>query len=269
MMTKWTESDIDRDGVNLHYYRTGQGELPALVLAHGFSDNGLCWTRAAKGLEAHFDRVMVDARNHGKSSRAPANLEDMADDLLCVISTLKLVQPLVLGHSMGASMAADLAARYPEVVSKLILEDPPWTKHQGVDREGDLEKRREGFRQYLASLQSMSEEQVMDFGKKTNPSWHEEDMPAWVASKKQVGAEAMEGLSMGRWTDTVDQIRCPTLLVYADGEKDGIVTHDIAKQISSTNDSFKVQHIENAGHNTRREQFEPYLAAVKGFLLES
>lgn len=267
-MTKWTEGDIDRDGINLHYYRTGHGELPALLLAHGFSDNGLCWTRVAKGLEADFDVVMVDARNHGKSSRAPANLEAMADDLLCVITSLKLDRPLVLGHSMGASMAADLAARYPEVVSRLILEDPPWTRHQGLDRAGDLEKRREGFKQYMASLDAMSETQVMDFGKKTNPTWHEDDMPAWATSKKQVGVGAMEGLSMGKWADTVDQICCPTLLVYADGERDGIVTHDVAQKITSANHYFKVQHIKNAGHNTRREQFEPYLAAVKKFLLE-
>tara|TARA_R110002111_G_scaffold148295_1_gene215443 strand:+ start:70 stop:873 length:804 start_codon:yes stop_codon:yes gene_type:complete len=267
-MSGWTEGVIDHGGVSIHYHRTGTADLPPLVLAHGFSDNGLCWNRLAQGLEAHFDIIMPDARNHGQSSRAPAGLEVMADDLLAVIDGLKLEQPVVLGHSMGASMAADLAARNPATVAKLLLEDPPWTKHQGNDREGDLEKRREGFRQYMSTLEAMSEEQVMAFGKQTNPTWHEADMAAWAASKKQVGAEAMEGLSMGKWADTVDNIRCPSLLLYADGERDAIVTHDIAQQIAGRNDCFKVQHIPAAGHNTRRENFEPYLAAVKSFLLD-
>jgi pimeloyl-ACP methyl ester carboxylesterase len=274
-MTQWTEGDVDHNDINIHYYRTGRGELPALVLAHGFSDNGLCWTRVVKGLEAYFDIVMVDARNHGKSSRGPASLGAMTDDLYSVITTLNLNRPVVLGHSMGASMAADLAARHPKVVSKLLLEDPPWTKHQGVNREGDAEKRSAGFRHYLSSLEVMTEVQIIDFGKKLNPTWHDDDMPAWAASKKQVSAEAMDGLSMGKWSDTVAQIQCPTLLIYADGasnsnsngNNDAIVTHDIADQVAAVNGCIKVKHIKNAGHNTRREQFEAYLFAVTEFLL--
>jgi len=37
------------------------------VLAHGFSDDGLCWTPVAEKLAADYDVIMVDARGHRRS----------------------------------------------------------------------------------------------------------------------------------------------------------------------------------------------------------
>ena len=58
-MTLWQSGDIVVNGLTLHYTRTG-GAKPPVVLAHGFSDDGLCWTPVAEALEADFDVVMVD-----------------------------------------------------------------------------------------------------------------------------------------------------------------------------------------------------------------
>ena len=265
-MNHWTQGDSNTGEINIHYYRTGRGDLPPLVLCHGFSDNGLCWTRVAKALESEFDIIMMDARNHGLSGRGKASLQKMVDDLASLIGALDLHQPALLGHSMGASMVADLAARYPALASRILLEDPPWTKYDGVVREQEAEQRRAGFRQYLASLVSMTQDQIIEFGKRQNPTWHELEMPAWAASKLQVSELAMEGLILGRWTETVAQIKCPAWLIYADGEHDGIVKHDIAHQVVSINSRFMLRHIDNAGHNIRREQFAAYISAVKAAL---
>ena len=50
-MTHWQSGDIRVNGLMLHYTRTG-GAKPPVVLAHGFSDDGLCWTPVAEALEA-------------------------------------------------------------------------------------------------------------------------------------------------------------------------------------------------------------------------
>jgi len=152
-------------------------------------------------------------------------------------------------------------------VSRILLEDPPWTKHQGAVRDKDVAQRREGFRQYLASLTNKTEAQIMVFGKQQNPTWHADELPAWAASKKQVSELAMEGLTLGNWSETVAQIQCPAWLIYADGERDGIVKHDIAQQVAAMNSHFTLRHIEDAGHNTRREQFDRYMLAVGEGLL--
>ena len=103
-MSSWLEGDIDAGGVRIHYCRTvGEGDLPAMVLAHGFTDNGLCWRRTAMHLENDFDVVMVDARNHGRSATAGGGFTDLVNDLAAVIVGLDLVNPTAIGHSIGAA----------------------------------------------------------------------------------------------------------------------------------------------------------------------
>jgi len=63
----WFEGTVMANGIHQHYYRTG-GDKPSLILLHGFSENGLCWSRVAKALEQDNDVIMVDARGHGLSS---------------------------------------------------------------------------------------------------------------------------------------------------------------------------------------------------------
>ena len=62
MLAHWIQNDLLVNGVRLHYYRTGHGDKPPLVLVHGFSDNGLCWTPVARDLEAEYDVIMPDMR---------------------------------------------------------------------------------------------------------------------------------------------------------------------------------------------------------------
>jgi len=65
-MAAWQSGDIVVNGLTLHYTRTG-GTKPPVVLAHGFSDDGLCWMPVAEALAADYDIVMVYARGHGRS----------------------------------------------------------------------------------------------------------------------------------------------------------------------------------------------------------
>ena len=65
-MAFWKAGDVEVDELRLHYTRTGGANLP-IVLAHGFSDDGLCWTPVAELLAAEFDVIMVDARCHRQS----------------------------------------------------------------------------------------------------------------------------------------------------------------------------------------------------------
>jgi len=113
-MAAWISADLSLHGVRLHYYRTG-GSKPAVVLAHGFSDNGLCWTPVAQALEAQYDVVMYDARGHGLSDLPEAGADgDVAPaDLAGLVQSLGLDKPALMGHSMGAGTVAGAAAATP------------------------------------------------------------------------------------------------------------------------------------------------------------
>ena len=106
-MSKWQSGFVEANGIKLHYTRTG-GDKPPLVLAHGVTDDGLCWTPVAGALASEYDVVMVDARGHGRSDAPEGgySLTALAADLAGVIAALELRQPAILGHSMGAATSA-------------------------------------------------------------------------------------------------------------------------------------------------------------------
>ena len=91
--------------------KPGAGKV-ALVMAHGSSDDGLCWTNLAKEFESKFDIILIDARGHGLSDPPkPGDPYDVqADDLAGLIRELKLDRPIVMGHSMGSFATAAFAA---------------------------------------------------------------------------------------------------------------------------------------------------------------
>src|SRR5215203_2109357 len=121
----WTDGYVAANGIRLHYWRTG-GAKPALVLAHGSSDDALCWTNLAKELTDRYDVIMFDARGHGLSDPPTAAdpVDVQVEDLAGLIKALKLDKPILMGHSMGSASVAWFAAKYPDVPRAVILEDP-------------------------------------------------------------------------------------------------------------------------------------------------
>ncbi len=64
----WESGYVVANGLRLHYTRSGRDTgKPPLVLAHGISDDGPCWTPIAAAMEDDFDVIMADARGHGRS----------------------------------------------------------------------------------------------------------------------------------------------------------------------------------------------------------
>jgi pimeloyl-ACP methyl ester carboxylesterase len=277
-MSEWSSGDVTANGIKVHYYRTG-GDKPPLVLAHGFSDNGLCWTRIVQVLEHRYDVIMADARGHGLSN-APHegySSEDHAADLAGLIQALGLGKPALMGHSMGASTVATTAVTYPALVACAILEDPPWFGKDAPwarnradltpeQQKADAEKRRAE----IVERTSQTREEIMAFGRANSPTWDEIEFGPWADSKRQLSPNVINrsALQQKPWQEVVPQIQCPTLLVTADPDK-AIVTPEIARQAAEMNGHIQVVRLEGAGHNVRREQFGPFVEAVTEFLSQT
>lgn len=261
-MTSWPSGTTPVSGGHLAYHRTG-GTGPALVLSHGLTDNGLCWHRLASALAPEFDIIMLDARGHGRSSRMPGGKpHDPVRDIAEAIDGLGLTHPTVMGHSVGARATAAYANAHPGQVSKVILEDPPFLPL--IDQAATA-RRQAGFRRHVETFQSQSDAEIIASGKAASPSWHDDDFPAWAAAKKQVDPDAMP-VYRTPWQDQIRRIASPTLLIHGDPALGGLVTPEISAEARALNPYISAVLVTGAGHNTRRENFAEYLAAVRGFL---
>jgi esterase len=106
-------------------YSKIEGSGQPLLILHGFlgmSDN---WKTlgvqfASEGFEVH----ILDLRNHGRSFQSEDfSYELMVKDIVQYCEEHHLAEINVIGHSMGGKTAMLLAARYPNLVNKLIVAD--------------------------------------------------------------------------------------------------------------------------------------------------
>ena len=265
--THWTQNDLTINGVSLHYYRTGNGSKPPLVLAHGFSDNGLCWLQNALDLESSYDIIMPDARGHGLSARIqPGETVDMCADLAGIIQALDLQRPIVAGHSMGAKVTFDLGIRHPEIPSALLLEDPPWFQPKASQPASQPDEH--PMAPWVRNITTLTLDELIAQTRTEHPTWPEWVINTWCPSKKQVDANILAIMDINRtdWAEYIPQLACPTLLITADPEKGGIVTPAISDRVRELNQRCSVAHIPGVGHHIHFEDYEAYMKSVRAFL---
>lgn len=265
----WQTDRIETDGIHMNVYRTSQQD-PRVILLHGLTDNGLCWLRTMNALCDDYPLLMPDARGHGLSDKPDSDYGALAhaDDIGGLIDALKLNVPVLVGHSMGAETAAHVAYKYPDLVSGIILEDPPWRDDVTTEQiYVGMQDWREGLRQEQATL---TQADLIKMGKETLSKWDDIEFEHWADATLQMSLNALDYMVDERvaWRELCQNIDCPTLLITADPELGAIVTPDIASEAMSLLPNAKHIHIPDAGHNIRREQFEPYMDTVRDFLGE-
>jgi pimeloyl-ACP methyl ester carboxylesterase len=123
-------------GVNEHSFDTGTvvlnlAEGPAagspIVLLHGVARRWQDFSLIVPALAVRWTVHAIDFRGHGRSGRVARGYRviDYVPDIVTFLRD-RLTEPaLVLGHSLGAMVAAAVAAQAPELVRAVVLEDPP------------------------------------------------------------------------------------------------------------------------------------------------
>jgi pimeloyl-ACP methyl ester carboxylesterase len=125
----------------VHVWPGTSTTAPAAVAAHGITANGLSWARVAELLDGRVTLLAPDLRGRAGSRDAPGpyGLARHADDLIAILDELNIDRAVLVGHSMGAYVAALAAIRHPGRTGEVVLVDgglarplPPGSDPQAV-----------------------------------------------------------------------------------------------------------------------------------------
>jgi N-formylmaleamate deformylase len=260
-MPRWITGFHEAHGVRIHYSRTG-GDKPPLVLLHGLTGNGACWTPLARSLESEYDVVMPDARGHGDSSTPLRGYryEDHAGDVIELIRGLGLSAPIVLGHSMGGLTAAVVASVAAGGVRGVILADPTFLSPQRQREVCDSDV----AEQHRRLLRKDRGDVLADV--RTRHARRSAEMVELIVSARlQTRLSAFDVLTPLNpvYQELVGAIDVPILLVIGDG---GVVSLETARELQGLNSGVRVEVIPDAGHGLQYDQPERFEAVVWDFL---
>jgi 3-oxoadipate enol-lactonase len=109
------------NGISLNYKVEGNGE--PLLLIGGFNSERITWIFQIREFRKYFKVISFENRGSGKSEKPPGGYEikTMMADTTGLMDYLGIPRAHILGVSMGALIAQEIAINYPERVDKLVL----------------------------------------------------------------------------------------------------------------------------------------------------
>ena len=125
-MTEALKSATTPDGVTLRYLDTGTGD-PPMIFIHGWTCDHTHWRDQVPHFARSHRVVAVDLRGHGASDKPDQDysIPRFVDDVAGLIRKLGLGKPVVIGHSMGGTIAMNLARKHTGLVRAIVMIDSP------------------------------------------------------------------------------------------------------------------------------------------------
>ena len=110
--------------LNLHYLDWGGDGDPLLAL-HGLASSGHWYRRVAPFLTTRYRIIAPDQRGHGATTQAPSGYDwqTLAEDAVRLLDHFGISRAPVLGHSWGGHVASNLAMRFPDRITRVVMID--------------------------------------------------------------------------------------------------------------------------------------------------
>ena len=248
---------IEVGGIALSYVEKGKG-LPVLFV-HGNT-----------GSRRWFERVMdipgcrtiaLDLPNFNRSGPLPGkpDINGYADCLAQFIRMLGIDRPLLVGHSLGGSVAMSLAVRFPPLIRALVLVDcaPPSGLVTPVERHPLIEMMRTNravlSRALAAAAPTLKDEAffaaLVDDAEKMAA-------PAWIGNVLTLNAF--------NYTARCADFKAPVLVLW--GRKDAIITEAMAQETARAFPRASLQILEGVGHSAMVEDPGAFTRIISAFL---
>ncbi len=252
--------------MELNFKKIGEGE--PLVILHGLFGSLDNWLTLAKKLGEHFEVFIVDARNHGQSPHDDEfNYDVMADDLYEFLMQHNIVDPIILGHSMGGKTAMQFAMNYPTKLEKLIVADiapKSYPVHHTSIIEGMLslnfntiKTRKEADQELSKHIADPSTRQFI----LKNLYWVEKEKLAWRFNLNVIDRDIE---IIGQGLQNVNTFDKSTLFIR--GIKSNYITENDYSTIASIFTNSSIESIDS-GHWVHAEKPQEFFDILSDFLM--
>lgn len=284
----WSDGYVYDNGVRIHYYHAlpNPGKT-VIVMVHGVTDNGLCWTTLTWKLQDSYDIYMLDTRGHGLSDpfMPSDNGETLIQDVVGFVKTMKFEKPILMGHSMGAATVMRVGAEYPELAKAVIMLDPglPTKAVNAIppvrraptttEKKPQAEQKRLSINMFgdpetLVKQNNYSYDDLVETGISQFPKWNLVDVKYWALSKKQYHGpysstdwQAMSGTM--RTGESLSKIPVPSLVLKADASPEGRKSNEEAVEGMQR---VKLVHVDGAAHNLHHDDLGRTVKEIQQFL---
>ncbi len=256
---------------NLDLWVDQVGHGPDVLFIAGLADEGSCWAEQAAELSDSYRVTTFDNRAVGRSSTPDGeySIAQFAEDAAALMKVLGIPRAHVVGSSMGGAIAQELALRYPDLVSTLVLHGT-WCVS---DRHFQEEVR--GW-QMLARAAPTPHDffvavnvwflapRIYDEG--TIDDWAADAVANPHAQSVDAFCRSAEALLTHDTRDRLHRIECPTLVTV--GSLDICTPPRCAEQIADHIQGAELYVFEGAGHMPYVEDPHAFTAVVRAFLCD-
>jgi pimeloyl-ACP methyl ester carboxylesterase len=253
-----TENFVNANGIKIFYESFGSGK--PLIFLHGIMGTSQVWKPYVPLLSNDFNIILPDVRGHGKTENPSKkiDLHSMADDIAALIDALKLDKPFLCGWSTGGDISLDIAMRYPDCVSRLIVGGVTLRvteaaietlKAMGLEAPGQI-----NFEQAEKAIPQLTEVWKND---------HSQSPSYWKELLIQVSFEMINPTLPAE--DDLKRISIPTLIIW--GDRDQFLPVEDAVELYRLIPNAQLAVVPNADHFVTRMKVPLFAELVKEFVL--
>lgn len=262
--------------------KEGASETPSLVFLHGVMGYAMNWRRVAKTFEDRYRVLAYDSRGHGRSAHADLlsnpdayTPECLAEDLHGILDELGWERVFLVGHSMGGRVAYTFAARYPERVRGLVIEDiGPVMSPDNVSLSSRVLQTvpvpfasKAAAKEWFATrfpvlFRDLHDPQALGAWLYANITESSSGQAVWRFHADGIRQAIVAGHHRERWQE-IEQLRVPTLVIR--GELSTDLPREVFERMLRGNRMIRGVEIAGAGHWVHSEKHEQFVAAVRTF----
>lgn len=239
------------------------------------------WRKITGNLAEEFEMLIFDQRGHGRSFQPKTGYapENYAEDLKEILDALEWDKIHLIGHSMGGRNALVFAAKFPQRINSLTLEDiSPEADARAVERieyllnlvpvpfKNKAEAKTFFAEEFPKRLKGMASAKDLGNYFYTNIEEKDDGSANWRFSLQGVLESLWSGREKDRWAE-LKSLNIPTLVVR--GENSNDLSQSVYEKMLKAHSKMQGEVITGAGHWVHFDNSHDFTQVLRKFINNS